>query len=105
MEGILKKHIFICKKLASKLARSKAKLELLSCDVDIDLFSSLRLHVGKLFNERYLEERKGELLRTCQKELLALSRMEAESNLKCDRENLKRFFEREDVQALDFESY
>ena len=105
MEGIPKKHIFTCKKLASKLARAKAKLELLSCDVDIDLFSSLRLHVGKLFNERRLEERKGELLRTCQKELFALSRMEAESNLKCDRENLKRFFEREDVQALDYESY
>ena len=105
MEGIPKKHIFTSKKLASKLARSKAKLELLSCDVDINLFSSLRLHVGKLFKERNLEERKGELLRTCQKELFALSRLEAESNLKCDRENLRRFFEREDVQALDFESY
>ena len=26
-------------------------------------------------------------------------------HLKCDRENLRRFFEREDVQALEYESY
>ena len=105
MDGISKKHIFTCKKLASKLAKSKAKLVLLSCDVDIDLFSSLRIHVGKLFKERNLEERKTVLLKACQKELFALSHLEAVSNLKCDRENLKVFFESEEVQALNYESY
>ena len=47
--GILNKHICTCKKLASKLAKSKAKLELLTCGIDCDLFSSLRVHVGKFY--------------------------------------------------------
>ena len=102
---IMNKHIFTCKKLASKLAKSKAKLELLNCGMDADLFSSLRVHVGKVYTENLLEEKKSVILKTCQKELLELSRREALANFQCDRENVKHFFEREDVQALSYENY
>ena len=47
-DEIMNKHIFTCKKLASKLAKSKAKLELLTCGTDTDLFSSLKIFVKLL---------------------------------------------------------
>ena len=96
----MNKHIFTCKKLASKLAKSKAKLELLTCGIDTDLFSSLRVHVGKFYVENGLEEKKSVILKKCQKDLLELSRMEAVANLKRDRENIRTFFERGDVQGI-----
>ena len=101
----LKRHISTCKKLASKLAKSKAKLELLNCSVDVNLFSSLRVHVGKVYNENGLEEKKSLILKACQKELLELSRREAIANLECDRENLKHFFDSDAIQALSYENY
>ena len=101
----MNKHIFTVKKLASKLAKTKAKLELLTCGMDTDLFSSLRVHVGKFYAENDLEEKKSVILKKCQKDLLELSRLEAVANLKRDRENLRTFFERGDVQALSFDNY
>ena len=104
-DEIMNKHIFTCKKLASKLAKSKAKLELLTCGTDTDLFSSLRVHVGKLYVENDLEEKKSVILKKCQKDLLELSRMEAVANLKRDRENIRTFFERGDIQALSYDKF
>ena len=105
MDKLEKRHIYSCKKLASKLARTKAKFELLSCGVDIDLYSSLRVHVGKKFENDCLEEKKRMVLRSCQKELLSLSRMEVVASLKKHREDFRTFFERKDVQSLCFEDY
>ena len=104
-DEIMNKHIFTVKKLASKLAKTKAKLELLTCGMDTDLFSSLRVHVGKFYAENGLEEKKSVILKKCQKDLLELSRLEAVANLKRDRENLRTFFEKGDVQALSFDNY
>ena len=101
----MNKHIFTCKKLASKLAKVKAKLELLNCGMDVDLFSSLRVHVGKLYTENGLEEKKSVILKKCQEDLLKLSKMEAVSILKRERENIRTFFERGDIQALSIEKY
>ena len=80
-------NFFTCKKLASKLANAKAKLELLSCGIDADLFSSLHVHVGKFYEDNGLEEQKSVILKNCQKELLELSRIEAVDNLRMCREN------------------
>ena len=101
----LDKHIFTCKKLASKLANAKAKLELLTCGVDSGLFSSLRVHVGKFYTDNGLEEKKSVILKNCQNELLELSRVEAVNNLRICRENLRTFFEKDDVQSLGTENY
>ena len=101
----MNKHIFTCKKLASKLAKSKAKLELLNCSMNADLFSSLRVRVGKVYTENDLEEKKSMILKACQNDLLELSRKEAVANLQCDRENVKHFFNSTSVQALSYENY
>ena len=103
MEDTWKRYIVICKRLASKLAKAKAKLELLSYDVK--LFSSLNLRIGKKFDDVYLEEKKAILLNSCKKDILGLSKMEAVNNLKQAREDLRYFFEREDVQALSFSHF
>ena len=104
-DGILNKHTITCKKLASKLAKSKSKLELLMCDINTDMFSSLRVHVGKCYSGSGLEEKKSVIIKNCQKELLELSREEAFANLKRDCENIRAFFDREDIQALCNEKY
>ena len=79
MEDTWKRYIVICKRLASKLAKAKAKLELLSYDVK--LFSSLNLRIGKKFDDVYFEEKKAILLNSCKKDILGLSKMEAVNNL------------------------
>ena len=59
----MNKHIFTCKKLASKLAKSKAKLELLTCGMDTDLFSSLRVNVGKIYVDNDIQVKKNVILK------------------------------------------
>ena len=66
----MNEHMFTCKKLASKLAKSKTKSELLTYGMDTDLFSSLRAHVGKFYAENGLKEQKSVILMKCQKYLL-----------------------------------
>ena len=73
--------------------------------MDTDLFSSLRVHVGKFYAENGLEEEKSVILKKCQKDLLELSRLEAVANMKRNRENIITFFKRGDMQALIFEKY
>ena len=103
MNETWKRYIVTCKRLASKLAKAKAKLVLLSHDVD--LFTSLNIRIGKKFDDIYLEGKKDELLKICKRDILGLSKMEAVHNLKQAREDLRYFFEREDVQALSFPMY
>ena len=75
MEEMWKRYIVICKRLASKLAKSKAKLELLSYDAN--LFTSLNVRIGKKFDDVYLEEKKDMLLESCKNDILGLSKKEA----------------------------
>ena len=69
------------------------------------MFSSLNIRIGKKFDDVDLEGKKDRLLKKCKEEILGLSNMEAVHKLKQAREDLRYFFEREDVQALSFSWY
>ena len=67
--------------ISKKIAKSKAKLELLTKYKDFDIFTSLRPKIGKKFLNEGLERNKQQILKNCRSEILEISKKEVNEDM------------------------
>ena len=81
------------KKLACSIAKLKAKLRFLSGGKSLDMIPSLRLRVGKRFDNNEREAQKNKLLEECRKKFVDMGIEEINSHIANKRQEIDCFFD------------